>query len=330
MSKITLAHGGGGSLQNDLIKKEILSRFSNPLLDSLPDGALTPEGLVISSDSFVITPRFFKGGNIGELAVTGTVNDILMAGGIPRYLTCSLIIEEGFDTGELGLILDSMKECAARCNVSIVTGDTKVVPAGMGDGLYINTAGVGFKRPGMHLDKNRIASSDKIIVSRSAGEHGLSIMAERCGLESDTLTSDCAPLTQAVELLHSIAGIGLKFMRDATRGGVWGIAYEIFENTPCGAVLDENALPVSPAADAAAKLLGLDPGFAACEGCLAAVVSADAAQTCVDALRTLPGGEQAAIIGEATSDRGQVVLRSEWGALRELRIASGDQLPRIC
>ncbi|MBR2872311.1 MAG: hydrogenase expression/formation protein HypE, partial [Lentisphaeria bacterium] len=178
--------------------------------------------MVISSDSFVITPRFFKGGNIGELAVTGTVNDILMAGGIPRYLTCSLIIEEGFDTDELGLILDSMKECAARCNVAIVTGDTKVVPAGMGDGLYINTAGVGFKRPGMHLDKSRIASSDKIIVSRSAGEHGLSIMAERCGLESDTLASDCAPLTQAVELLHAAAGEKLKFMRDATRGGVWG------------------------------------------------------------------------------------------------------------
>lgn len=330
MSKITLAHGSGGSLQNDLIKKEILSRFSNPLLDSLPDGALTPEGLVISSDSFVITPRFFKGGNIGELAVTGTVNDILMAGGIPRYLTCSLIIEEGFDTDELGLILDSMKECAARCNVAIVTGDTKVVPAGMGDGLYINTAGVGFKRPGMHLDKSRIASSDKIIVSRSAGEHGLSIMAERCGLESDTLASDCAPLTQAVERLHAAAGEKLKFMRDATRGGVWGITYEIFENAPCGAVLDENALPVSPAADAAAKLLGLDPGFAACEGCFAAVVSADAAQSCVDALRTLPGNEQAAIIGEATPDRGRIVLRSEWGALRELRIASGDQLPRIC
>ena len=330
MSKITLAHGGGGSLQNELIRKEILSRFSDPLLASLPDGAVTPEGLVISSDSFVITPRFFKGGNIGKLAVTGTVNDILMAGGIPRYLSCSLIIEEGLDTDELGIILDSMKECADLCRVSIVTGDTKVVPAGMGDGLYINTAGVGFKRPGMTLDRRRIEGSDRILVSRSAGEHGLSIMAERCGLESDTLCSDCAPLTEVVETLHKTAGEKLKFMRDATRGGVWGITSEIFENAPLGAILDENALPVSQAGRAAAKLLGLDPGFAACEGCLAAVVSSDVAEICINALRKLPGCEDASIIGEATSETKDVVLRNSWGALRQLKTAPGDQLPRIC
>ena len=330
MSKITLAHGGGGSLQNELIRKEILSRFSNPLLDSLPDGAVTPEGLVISSDSFVITPRFFKGGDIGKLAVTGTVNDLLMAGGIPRYLTCSLIIEEGFDTSELGTILDSMKECADLCRVSIVTGDTKVVPAGMGDGLYINTAGVGFKRPGMILDRNRIEDSDLILVSRSAGEHGLSIMAERCGLESDTLRSDCAPLTEVVATLHETAGEKLKFMRDATRGGVWGITDEIFENAPCGAILDENALPVSREGRGVAKLLGLDPGFAACEGCLVAVVSKEQASRCIAALQKIPGCEDAAIIGEATSETPDVVLRNSWGALRKLRTAPGDQLPRIC
>ena len=329
-TKITLAHGGGGTLQNELIRKEILPRFSNPLLASLPDGALTPEGLVISSDSFVISPRFFKGGDIGKLAVTGTVNDILVSGGIPRYLTCSLIIEEGFETEELGRILDSMRACALECQVQIVTGDTKVVPAGMGDGLYINTAGVGFKRPGMTLDRRLFKASDKIIVSRSAGEHGISIMAERCNLESSSLASDCAPLCQAVETLHRTAKEGLKFMRDATRGGVWGIVQEIFENTSFTAVLDEEALPVSPAAAAAAKLLGLSPGFAACEGCLAAVVSADCAAECVENLKKLPGGGMAAVIGEVIPGDGTAVLRNSWGALRQLKSASGDQLPRIC
>ena len=329
-TKITLAHGGGGTLQNELIRKEILPRFSNPLLASLPDGALTPEGLVISSDSFVISPRFFKGGDIGKLAVTGTVNDILVAGGIPRYLTCSLIIEEGFETEELGRILDSMRSCALECQVQIVTGDTKVVPAGMGDGLYINTAGVGFKRPGMTLDRRLFKASDKIIVSRSAGEHGISIMAERCNLESSSLASDCAPLCQAVETLHRTAKEGLKFMRDATRGGVWGIVQEIFENTPFTAVLDEEALPVSPAAAAAAKLLGLSPGFAACEGCLAAVVSADRAAECVENLKKLPGCGMAAVIGEVIPGDGTAVLRNSWGALRQLKSSSGDQLPRIC
>ena len=329
MSKITLAHGGGGSLQNGLIKKEILSRFSNPLLDSLPDGALTPEGLVISSDSFVITPRFFKGGDIGKLAVTGTVNDLLMAGGIPRYLTCSLIIEEGLETEELGRILNSMAQCARECHVDIVTGDTKVVPAGCGDGLYINTAGVGFKRPGMNLDRSRFEAGDRIIISRSAGEHGLSIMAERCGLESDTLKSDCAPLNPVVEVLHDTAGTGLKFLRDATRGGVWGICCEIFEDLSAGALLDEEALPVSPAARAAGKLLGIDPGFSACEGCLAAVVSANIAEKCVEALRRLPGCEMASIIGEVTPATG-VLLRNSWGSLRPLKQGSSDQLPRIC
>ena len=160
---ISLAHGGGGTLQNDLIREEILKRFSDPLLAPLPDGAVTPEGIVFSSDSFVVTPRFFKGGDIGKLAVTGTVNDILMAGGIPRYLSCSLIIEEGLTLEELGRILDSMKETASFCHVSIVTGDTKVVPRGAGDGVYINTSGIGFKRSGMKLGAERIGAGDKII-----------------------------------------------------------------------------------------------------------------------------------------------------------------------
>ena len=327
---ITMAHGGGGTLQNDLIREEIIKHFSHPLLAPLPDGAVTPEGLVFSSDSFVITPRFFKGGDIGKLAVTGTVNDILMAGGIPRYLSCSLIIEEGLNIEELRRILSSMKETADSCGVSIVTGDTKVVPKGAGDGIYINTSGIGFKRPGITLGAERIEVSDKIIVSGPAGEHGLSIMAERYGLESGTLASDCACLGKAVELLSQRAGEKLKFMRDATRGGVWGIVKEIFENAPCGALLEEEALPVTPEAAAVAKLLGVNPGFAACEGCFAAVVAKDAAEECLAALKEVPGFAHAAFIGEASGARGETVIKNSWGALRELKPPPGDQLPRIC
>jgi len=332
MTKITLAHGGGGRLQNELIRQEIASRFANSILSPLPDGAVTPEGLVISSDSFVITPRFFPGGNIGKLAVVGSVNDVLMAGGIPQYMTCSLILEEGLDLEELQQILDAMSQAAKECNVLIVTGDTKVVPSGSGDGVYINTTAVGFKRAGLDLDCNRIGPGDKIIVSRSIGEHGLAVLASRYDLQSDALQSDCAALNQAVETLIAQCNKGgdLKFMRDATRGGVLGIISEIFENTTCNAVIEESALPVSPAAAAIGRMLGIEPGFAACEGCMAAVVAADCAEQCVEALRTLPGCGAAAIIGEAAAGSGMVEMASEWGSRRKLIVPAGDQLPRIC
>ena len=332
MSKITLAHGGGGRLQNELIRSEIASRFANPLLASLPDGAVTAEGLVISSDSFVITPREFPGGNIGKLAVIGTVNDILMAGGIPKYLTCSLIIEEGLELAELQKYLDSMAKAASDCGVLIVTGDTKVVPAGSGDGLYINTAGVGFKNPLLALDRSRITPGDKIIVSRSMGDHGLSVMASRFGLDCGKLQSDCQCLAGCVETLTAQTNSGkeLKFMRDATRGGVLGITSEIFENSALSAKLYSDIFPVTPEADAIAKLLGIDPGFAACEGCLVAVVSSSCAEASVKALQQLPGGGKAAIIGEVEAGDGSVMLCNSWGARRKLIVPDGDQLPRIC
>ena len=326
---ITLAHGGGGKLQNDLIRNEIAKRFANDILAGLPDGAATPEGLVISSDSFVITPRFFPGGNIGKLAVAGTVNDILMAGGIPKYLTCSLIIEEGLAIEELRQILDSMQQEAAGAGVMIVTGDTKVVPQGSGDGIYINTAGVGFKRSGMMLDRNRFTPGDKIIVSGNIGEHGLCIMANRYNLDCGKLESDCKVLTPAVEAVFNAAGEELKFMRDATRGGVLGIVDEIFESTPCGAVIQEDALPVSKEVNAIAKLLGIEPGFAACEGCFVAVAGSGAADACVKALQNIPGCGNAAVIGTVSAS-GAVVLQNQWGAARKLTVPAGDQLPRIC
>ena len=332
MSKITLAHGGGGRLQDEHIRSEIAPRFNNTMLASLPDGAVTPENLVISSDSFVITPRQFPGGNIGKLAVIGTVNDVLMAGGTPKYLTCSLIIEEGLELDELRLYLDSMAETARQCGVMIVTGDTKVVPAGAGDGLYINTAGVGFKNPALDLNSSRIAAGDKILVSRSIGEHGLSVLAIRFGLESADLKSDCACLAGVVQTLtaHTGQGKGLKFMRDATRGGLLGIINEIFENSALSAKLYSEKFPVSKAAGAIAKLLGIDPGFAACEGCLTAIVANDYADMCVKALQELPEGSDAAVIGEVISGDGTVMLCSSWGAMRKLVVPDGDQLPRIC
>ncbi|MBE6366638.1 MAG: hydrogenase expression/formation protein HypE [Lentisphaerae bacterium] len=333
MSVITLAHGGGGSLQNELIRQEIVTRFSSPLLASLPDGAVTPEGLVISSDSFVITPRFFPGGNIGKLAVAGTVNDVLMAGGIPQYLTCSLIIEEGLELDELRKILDSMAEMAAACKVSIVTGDTKVVPRGSGDGLYINTAGVGFKRTGLTLGVERFAPGDKIIVSGSIGEHGLSVLASRFGMDCENLSSDCACLDKVVDVLvgNTDNGSGIKFMRDATRGGVLGITAEIFEKSACGATLYEDKLPVTATAAAVAKLLGIDPGFAACEGRLVAVVSSEYAEKCVKMLaENVADARSAAVIGEVTAQPGSVKMCGAWGTLRKLVVPAGDQLPRIC
>ena len=326
---ITLAHGGGGKLQNDLIRTEIAKRFSNDMLDSLPDGAVTPEGLVISSDSFVITPRFFPGGNIGKLAVAGTVNDVLMAGGIPKYLTCSLIIEEGLCIDELRTILDSMQSEAAAAGVKIVTGDTKVVSKGSGDGVYINTTGVGFKRQVITLDRRRFNIGDKIIVSSNIGEHGLCIMANRYNLDCGTLQSDCRVLAPAVEALFAAAGNDLKFMRDATRGGVLGIISEIFENTPYGAVIEEELFPVSKEVAAVAKILGIDPGFAACEGCFTAVVSGACADECIKELQNIPGCGNAAVIG-TVSENAQILLQSQWGALRKVIVPAGDQLPRIC
>ena len=327
---ITLAHGGGGKMQNDLIRNEIATRFNNNILASLPDGAVTPENLVISSDSFVITPRFFPGGNIGKLAVAGTVNDILMAGGVPKYLTCSLIIEEGLEITELRKILDSMQKEAANANVLIVTGETKVVPRGRGDGIYINTAGVGFKREGMELDRKRFTAGDKIIVSGNIGEHGLCVMANRYDLDCGALESDCQVLKNGVETVWNIAKNKLKFMRDATRGGVLGIISEIFENTPFNGIVEEAKLPVGKEVAAIAKLLGIDPGFAACEGCFVTVVAEDAAEDCVKALQTLPKHENAAVIGTVCEGDGTVELQGEWGALRKLIVPSGDQLPRIC
>jgi hydrogenase expression/formation protein HypE len=222
-----------------------------------------------------------------------------------------------------------MQSEAGKAGVLIVTGDTKVVPNGSGDGIYINTTGVGFKRPGMMLDRQRFSVGDKIIVSNNIGEHGLCIMANRYNLDCGKLESDCQVLTPAVEALFASAGSDLKFMRDATRGGVLGIISEIFENTPFGAIIEEEKLPVSKEVAAIAKLLGIDPMFAACEGCFTAVVSSECADECVKALQNIPGSSNAAVIGTVAENE-NILLQSQWGALRKVIVPAGDQLPRIC
>ncbi len=327
---ITLAHGGGGRLQNELIEREILSRFGAPELASLPDGAVTAENLVISTDSFVVSPRFFPGGDIGKLAVIGTVNDVWMAGGIPRYLTLSLIIEEHFALAELRRILDSAAAAAKACNVAVVTGDTKVVPQGAGDGLYVNTTGIGFRHPVLALGRQRFAAGDKIIVSGGVGEHGMAILAARHQLDAPGLKSDCASLADTVQEICKTTPAGVKFLRDATRGGVLGIVCEIFARGGFGATLEEAAIPLAPEVAALAKLLGIDPFFAACEGRLVAVVAQDMADECVKRLAVLPGGGRAAVIGEVTAEANKVKLRNAWGLERPAVVPAGDQLPRIC
>ena len=327
---ITLAHGGGGRAQNDFLKEEILSRFRAPELAELPDGAVLPDGLVVSTDSFVVTPRFFPGGNIGKLAVTGTVNDIYMAGGVPRCLTLGMILEEGLPFAELRAILDSIRDTARAAKVAIVTGDTKVVPRGAGDGVYLNTTGIGRRNPALKLSRSRFAPGDRIVVSGGMGEHGMTILALRHKLDAPDLKSDCQSLADAVQEVCKTAPAGVKFMRDATRGGVLGVTAEIMEGSGLGAVIDESALPVRKEVAALARMLGIDPGFAACEGRMVAVVAPDAADDCVKALRALPGGELAAVIGEVTAQAGRVTLRNAWGLERPLLVPAGDQLPRIC
>ncbi len=325
---ITLAHGGGGKAANELIRQEILPRFGDGPLAGLPDGASLPEGLVFSTDSFVVTPAFFPGGDIGKLAVCGTVNDLYMAGGIPRYLSLSMILEEGFPRESLARLLDSVKRTADLCGVTIATGDTKVVPKGAADGVYLNTAGIGLADPRLTLGRNRLAPGDVILVSGDVGRHGMAILAARHGLGGDALVSDCAPLGPWVEKAKEVAAQDIKFMRDPTRGGVGGVLAELVENSPCGIEIAEGDLPVVPAVRTVAGMMGVDPLFSACEGRMVLAAAAEAAEAILAAWKKLD--PTAARIGTVNGEAGKVTLRGEWGGRRLLIQPAGDQLPRIC
>ena len=329
---ITLDYGSGGRKTSALIHELILPAFGNSFLSSLGDGAVLPgaEQLVFSTDSFVVSPLFFPGGNIGKLAICGTLNDVAMAGGEPKYLSLSLVIEEGFRTEDLRKILASAAEEVKKAGVFVVTGDTKVVEKGSCDGLFINTAGIGvLKQPG--LSPAAIKAGDAVLVSGPLGNHGLTILLARHPqmLEAD-LKSDCADLAPMAAALYRL-GTDLKMLRDPTRGGLATVLAELAESAGLGFELKEKAIPVDPAVQTACELLGLDPLYSANEGKLIAVVSADRAEETLALMKQFPEGNSAALIGTVTAEHpGLPVLRTPWGSSRLLTALAGAQFPRIC
>lgn len=339
--RITLDYGSGGLKTSELIESLLLPAFDNPALSQLGDGALL-EGnkkLVFSTDNFVVSPWRFPGGDIGKLSVCGTVNDVCMAGGIPKYLSLSFILEEGFLFSDLRQIVTSIAEEAKKAGVSIVTGDTKVVDSGKGDGIYINTAGIGFQRvdlPG----KAAIRPGDDVIVSGTVGCHGAAVMMARSGLisEDSPLRSDCMTLHRisAAALDATAVNDGaepgsVRILRDPTRGGVATTLNEFTEGMSFSIELNENEIPVESAVDAACDMLGLDPLYCACEGRMLLVCDPSVTENILNALHTVPGGENAARIGTVTEEMpGKVLLRTPIGGRRILTKLTGIQLPRIC
>ena len=329
--KIQLSQGGGGAASAALIEEEIVSRFArNGVLAGLPDAAFLPEGVIFSTDSFVVTPRRFPGGDVGKLAVCGTINDILVSGGIPAYLSLAIVLEEGFSREELSEILDSVKAMADSEGVRIATGDTKVVPAGAVDGIFLNTAGIGFPRKGIRLGREYLQPGDKILVSGGIGDHGMAVLAARHGMSGPGVASDCGSLRKFADEAFRIAGQGVKLMRDPTRGGTGAVLTELLKGSGCGAELDETAIPVSAGTRTLCSMTGIDPLFSPCEGRMAAIVSPEFADEIISVWKTLPGGELASVIGTLNSDAEEIILCGEWGGKRKLILPEGDPLPRIC
>lgn len=339
---ITLAHGSGGKATQRLIEGIFLEEFRNPLLEELEDQATfsvgngAPSGVgggrvAFTTDSFVVSPLFFPGGDIGDLAVNGTVNDIAMSGARPRYLSAGFIIEEGFPVADLRRIVRSMAAAAEAAGVQVVTGDTKVVQRGKADGCYINTAGVGTVEHDLRLGAGQVRPGDAVLVSGPIGNHGMTIMLARgeLDIESD-MESDTAPLADLVaDLLGSTAGV--RCLRDATRGGVATILNEVARASEVAVVVDENAFPVETEVRGASEILGIDPLYVACEGRLVAVVDGDEAETALETLRAHPLGRDAAVVGHVKDDPPTLVLlKTEFGGTRIVDEMVGDPLPRIC
>ncbi|HWD18258.1 MAG TPA: hydrogenase expression/formation protein HypE [Verrucomicrobiae bacterium] len=332
--EIVLGHGSGGKLTHRLIEKLILPAFRNPLLEPLHDGAVFPINgvkLAFSADSYVVKPIFFPGGDIGALAVHGTVNDLAMCGARPLYLSACFIIEEGFPMQDLWRILQSMRDAASAAGVSLVTGDTKVVDRGKGDQIFINTSGIGQVFPDVNIHPGRATVGDKIIVSGEIAVHGIAIMSVREGLEFETeIASDTAPLGGLVETIFA-ATRNVHVLRDPTRGGVTSAVSEIAEAAKVGIRLQEQALPLSEEVKGACEILGLDPLYVANEGKLLAVVPAAEADRVLAAMRGHPLGRHAAVIGEVVADHpGMVIMKTRIGGTRVVDMLSGEQLPRIC
>ncbi len=332
--RITMSHGSGGKATRTLVEAIFLDSFRNPLLEPLEDAAqLTMDGarLAFTTDSYVVSPLFFPGGDIGDLAVNGTVNDLAVAGATPLYLSAGFILEEGFPVADLNRIVASMTAAAARAGVQVVTGDTKVVQKGKADGCYLNTAGVGLVRDGVHLGVANARPGDAVIVSGPIGDHGVTIMLARGELDIEAdLASDTAPLNGLVADLLAAAP-GVRALRDATRGGVATILNEVASAAGVSVVVNEDAIPVRTEVRGASELLGIDPLYVACEGRLVAIVDGAQAGQALAAMRAHPLGEQAAIIGAVAADPpGIVLLKTTFGGTRIVDLLVGDPLPRIC
>lgn len=328
---ITLDYGSGGKKTARLIEQLLVPAFSNPALDSLGDGAIVGgcEQLAFSTDSFVVDPLFFPGGDIGKLAVCGTVNDLAVCGAEPRYLSCAFILEEGLALAELRRVVESMRDAAEHAGVQIVTGDTKVVEKGRGDKLYINTAGIGFVRH-PDLSPKNIRAGDAVIVSGTVGDHGTAVMLARSGMMQGELRSDCAALGGLCAAILE-GGAAVRVLRDPTRGGVATTLNEFIEGTALGIEIAEDSIPVRPQVRAACGMLGLDPLYCANEGKLLAVVSAEDAEQVLQVMRETEEGRDAAIIGFVSSAYpGKLVMQTKFGGKRILQKLTGAQLPRIC
>ena len=332
--RITMSHGAGGKATHTLIDAIFLDAFRNPLLEQLGDSAVTDIAgtrVALTTDSFVVSPLFFPGGTIGDLAVNGTVNDLAMAGATPLYLSAAFILEEGFPVADLTAITRSMQEAARTAGVQVVTGDTKVVQQGKADGCYITTAGAGLVSHGLTLGPGQARPGDAILVSGPVGDHGVTIMLARGELDIEAdLSSDTAPLHGLVAgLLAAVPGV--RALRDATRGGVATILNEIARAAEAGITVSEDAIPVRPQVRGASELLGIDPMYVACEGRLVAVVDGSQEEQALAALRAHPLGADAAVIGHVTGGpAGIVTLRTSFGGTRIVDLLVGDPLPRIC
>jgi len=331
---IVLGHGGGGKLSADLVEHIFRPLFDNPILDALGDQAILQIGgqrLAFSTDSFTVSPLFFPGGDIGSLSVHGTVNDLAMSGAVPLYLSAGFIIEEGLEMDKLGQITASMAAAAREVGVQIVTGDTKVVEKGHGDGVYINTSGIGLVPEGVNIDASNARPGDVILVSGAIGEHGIAILSVREGLTFQTeLKSDSQPLHDLVAAMLAVRK-DIHAMRDPTRGGLAASLNEFARASNVGIEIDEAAVPIPPAVSAACEMLGLDPFYVANEGKLVAVVPEDAAEELLEVMRAHPRGREAAIIGRVVEAHpGVVTARTGIGGSRVVDTLVGEQLPRIC
>ena len=332
---IVMGHGGGGKLGNELVEHLFLPAFRNPALENLGDAAVLETGgakLAMSTDSFVVQPLFFPGGSIGELAVNGTVNDLAVSGAVPKFLSASFILEEGFELAQLAAIVSDMAKAAATAGVQIVTGDTKVVERGHGDGCYITTAGIGVLRSDIQVGPHRARPEDAVIVSGTLGDHGMAIMSVREGLEFESqIRSDCAALNGMIAEVLDAVGASVHAMRDPTRGGLASTLNEIAHSSNVGVVIDEVSVPVRPEVQSACELLGLDPVYVANEGKVVFFVAPEAAERVLAILRAHPLGKDAARIGHVTSEhKHMLVARTGMGANRVIPTMSGEQLPRIC